>query len=264
MTAPLRRFLERVTRGAVFRRRLPADFAGAPLYVSPGAAGLAYLFKSMAAIDPMLLQCANLLVKPGDVLWDVGANVGLFTLAGAVRAGARGSVFAFEPDAWLVQLLRRTSALQRDAVAPITVIPAAVAGDVGFRSFSIARRSRASNALSEYGHGEMGGVGERQVVPTFNLDWLLERWPRPDLIKIDVEGAELEVLGGQSRLLHEVRPIFICEIGKDNAAAVGAIFTGARYRMYAADRLREAKALPQAAWNTVAIPEEKHERLGLN
>ena len=99
-----RRILERVTRRLIFRRRLPASFKHAVLYVSP-AAGLRFIFTPMPSIDPHLLRCAYELVQKGDVVWDIGANIGLFSISAAVRSGDRGAVIAFEPDVWLVQLL---------------------------------------------------------------------------------------------------------------------------------------------------------------
>ena len=153
----IRRVLERLTRHLVFRRRLPAAFGSAALYVSP-AAGLRFLIRPPGRIDPPLLLAADRLVKTGDVIWDIGANIGLFSLAAAVRAGDRGEVIAFEPDTWLVQLLRRTSAAQPATNAIIKVIPVAVASEISLRPFSIATRSRASNALAEYGSSQMGEV----------------------------------------------------------------------------------------------------------
>ena len=110
-------------------RRLPAEFANAVLYVSP-AAGLRYIFRPMANVDPPLRMVGHTLVRKGDVIWDIGANVGLFSLAAAVCAGDRGQVIAFEPDGWTAQLLRRTRRAQPIASAPITVIPIAVAREV--------------------------------------------------------------------------------------------------------------------------------------
>jgi FkbM family methyltransferase len=52
----------------------------------------------------------------------------------------------------------------------------------------------------------MGGVEEQYLVAAYNLDWLLSKLPVPDIVKIDVEGAELEVLSNQVRMLTEVRP----------------------------------------------------------
>jgi FkbM family methyltransferase len=258
-----RRFLERITRRFVFRRRLPAAFKHVVLYVSP-AAGLRFIFTPMASIDPPLLRCAQELVKMGDVVWDVGANVGLFSLAAAVCSGDRGVVIAFEPDVWLVQLLRRTSAAQPATIAPITVVPVAVASEISLRDFSIAVRSRASNALVEYGSSQMGGVDEQHVVAAFNLDWLLTRLPIPNVIKIDVEGAEFEVLCNQWRMLNEVRPVIICEVGSQSADEVTRLLTSASYCLFDGEKpLNKTQMVCRATWSTIAIPKEKADSLGL-
>jgi hypothetical protein len=90
-----------------------------------------------------------------------------------------------------------------------------------------------------------------------SLGWLLSQLPAPDVIKIDVEGAEFEVLDGQHEILDRVRPVIVCEVGK-NADAVADLLRTARYRLYDGDRpLRGAGPIGRAAWNTVAVPEEK-------
>jgi FkbM family methyltransferase len=245
----------------VLRRQLPKKFGNAVLYASP-AAGLRYFFKPMVRIDPPLLMAADKLVKAGDVIWDIGANIGLFALAAAVRSGKHGKVIAFEPDVWLVDLLRRTGASQPAENAEITVVPVAVASEVSLRDFSIAARSRASNALAEYGNSQMGGIVERQVVPAFNLDWLLTRLPVPDLIKIDVEGAEAEVLCNQSHMLNKVRPVIICEVGSRSSEEITRLLTDASYRLFDGEKLLEKpQVVDCATWSTIAIPEEKRHRL---
>lgn len=257
----MRRLLERVTRRLIFRRRLPAAFKHVALYVSP-AAGLRFIFTPMTRVDPPLLMCAHEFVRTGDVVWDIGANIGLFSLAAAACSGAGGAVVALEPDVWSVQLLRRTSAAQPGSIARITVVPVAVASEVALRNFSIARRSTASNALAEYGSSQMGGVAERHVVPAFNLDWLLTRLPRPDIVKIDVEGAELEVLCNQSRMLYDTRPVIICEVGSQTADLVTRLLTSASYWLFNGDKsFSKASMVSRATWNTVAIPKEKKDRL---
>jgi len=252
-----RQILERLTRRLVVRRRLSAEFNNAVMYVSPSA-GLRFIFRSMTSIDPPLLMAAHSLVKMGDVIWDIGANVGLFSVAASVCAGDRGQVIAFEPDVCLVELLRRTSGVRSATSGQITVIPAAVASEISLRRFSIAFRSRASNALAEYGNSQMGGIEEQYLVPTFNLDWLLTRLPAPNVIKIDVEGAELEVLRDQWRMLNEVRPVIICEVGSKAADEITELFALASYSLFDGDKpLSGALTIDRASWNTVAVPDEK-------
>lgn len=58
---------------------------------------------------------------------------------------------------------------------------------------------------------------EEYTVPTFTLDWLIDNQPRPNLIKCDVEGAEVEVFRGQLKTLKEIRPVIMCEVGDEEA-----------------------------------------------
>jgi len=83
----VRTLAEHLSRGRVLKRRLPAEFGAAPIFVSPDAA-LCFWHKDLANCDPALLDAARELVQPGDVVWDVGANVGLFSFAAAARACA--------------------------------------------------------------------------------------------------------------------------------------------------------------------------------
>jgi FkbM family methyltransferase len=148
------------------------------------------------------------------------------------------------------------------ASAPIIVVPMAVAREVSLRSFSIAVRSRACDALSEYGSTQMGGVEEQHVVAAFNLDWLLSQLPIPDIVKIDVEGAELEVLSNQVRMLNEVRPVIVCEVGSNTADEVTRLLTSESYCLFDGEKpLGKAQLVNRATRSTIAIPEEKKYRL---
>src|ERR1700753_2897668 len=133
---PLRAALEHNTHRLVVRRRLPAPFASARIYVS-SEGGLKYLARRMSEVDPALLRLAAQVVMPGDTVWDVGANVGLFGFAAAVAAGPTGRVLAVEPDATLVTLLRRSVAGNL-GLAPIDVLPVAVSDELSVARFHIA------------------------------------------------------------------------------------------------------------------------------
>jgi FkbM family methyltransferase len=259
MESIARAMLERAARSWVFQRRLPSDFGRASLFVTPSA-GLKYLFKASEKLDPPLLRNVTELIRENDVVWDIGANVGLFSFTAAARAGRGGRVVAFEPDMWLTQLLRRSCALQPPSSANVTVVPVAVASDVSLRPFQIARRSRAANAFAGYGSSQMGGVSEEQMVPAFNLDWLLAALPAPRVIKCDVEGAEAEVFRDQSKILDGIRPVIVCEVSNENAAAITRLFRGKAYHLYDGERpLAGSKEIELASWNTVALPSERRQ-----
>lgn len=255
-----RRILERVTRNWVYRRSLPQVAGGTSIFVTPSA-GLKYLFKPMREIDPPLLQNATDLVRPGDIVWDIGANIGLFAFAAASRAGAKGDVVAFEPDAFLADCLRRSARIQPKTSAPVTVIAAAIASDLSLRTFTIASRSRASNALGGYGETQMGDAAENWTVVALNLDWLAVKLPPPNVIKCDVEGAEAEVLARQKDILSKIRPVIICEVASKSAPLLTKIFREHDYVLYDGNKPLSANAqTAETCWNTVAIPERLVDR----
>jgi FkbM family methyltransferase len=249
----LRSLVERATRRSTLRRRLPRQSGGAPIYVS-GSAGLKYLFRSMDRVDPVLCNLATEFVRSGHTVWDVGANVGLFSFSAAHHAGSAGQVVAFEPDVWLVQLLRRSASIQPRSSAAVEVVPVAVAAACDVRTFNLSSRSRATNALSGYGAGGAGAVLEQQSVPAISLDWFAERRPLPDVIKIDVESAELEVLTGATGVLDAKRPIVLCEVSSKNSSAITALLIERGYRLYDAEAAPSARTEVAAApWSTLAI-----------
>src|SRR4030081_132617 len=92
----LRRWAEHFSRGIILRRRLPREFRNLPIYVSPEA-GLRYWRWDLGGVDPMLYRMARELVTAGSIVWDVGANVGLFSFSAAALAGRSGWGLAVEP-----------------------------------------------------------------------------------------------------------------------------------------------------------------------
>lgn len=147
----------------------------------------------MAQVDPPLLRLAAETVRPGDTIWDIGANLGLFSFAAAVAAGPGGSVLAVEPDTTLTGLLRRSASLNKGH-APVDVLPAAVSYDLSVARFPIAKRNRSTSHLDGFGTSQTGGARATELVPTVTLDWLADQFAVPDVIKIDVEEAEVTVL----------------------------------------------------------------------
>jgi FkbM family methyltransferase len=254
----LRSAVERASHRVVVRRRLPPPFAGARIYVSTEG-GLRYLARTMAAVDPALLRLAAEVVRPGDTVWDVGANMGLFSFASAVAAGPAGRVLALEPDTDLAGLLRR-SAAGNTGHAPVEVLPAAVSDELSVARFHVARRNRATSHLAGFGTVMAGGVRSTQLVPTVTLDWLAARFPLPDVLKVDVEGAELTVLAGGTRVLAHC-PTVICEVSAQNATAVSDILTGEGYTLYDGDRPADERVPTAAApFNTLATARPGHRR----
>ncbi|SNQ51094.1 conserved hypothetical protein [Frankia canadensis] len=253
----LRSLAERLTHRLVVPRRLPPPFETSRIYVS-SEGGLKYLRPSLVGADPVLTNLVAEVVRPGSVVWDVGANVGLFAFAAACAATASGTVVAFEPDTWLVELLRRSARLAERATdqARVDIVSAAVCASVGLTRFNVASRSRATSHLAGFGNNQTGGTRFAQLVPAFTLDHLLAHLPAPDVLKIDVEGAEETVLQGGARMLSEVRPTIICEVAAPNADPVGVLLRAHGYRIVdGALAPTTRRPLASAPWTTLAAPD---------
>lgn len=248
----MRALAERATHRLVFKRRLPRSFGRVSIYVSTEG-GLRYLFRRSEHFDPPLYAAALDHVTPGSTVWDVGANVGLFAFAAASAAGADGTVLAIEPDVYLATLLGRSAAGTNVSCARVDVLAAAVADNVGLAEFVVARRSRSTNYLLGFGTTETGGEREHHVVPTVTLDWLLKWLPPPDVVKIDVEGAERLVLAGAGRLLDR-QPVLLCEVAGENAPGVGALLRDAGYRIIDG-YTRNPASLDDLPYFTIAVPD---------
>ena len=255
MRRSIRRMVERLSRGRVLKRRLPEDLGGAAIFVTPDAA-LKLWGYNLRRFDPALLDAAEELVFPGARVWDVGANVGLFAFGSAFLAGEEGAVRAVEPDPFLASLLRRSAASQPPGRAPVEVIEAAATATAGTAELLIAERGRAANHLAAVnGSSQAGGLRTVREVQAFALDGLLETGPPPDVLKIDVEGAEMLALQGAARLLSQIRPRIYCEVAAENSVAAGDLFSAFDYDVFDAS-LPAAKRSPlrAAPWNALAVP----------
>ncbi len=224
----LRRIAELFMRGRVFRRHITVNGKRVELYVSPDAQ-LKYMKLSKDAFDVDLIRIAERFVEPSACVWDIGANVGVFTFAAASLVDS-GTVVAIEADIWLAGILRRTAQLQSHVNRDIRIVPVAIADEDTVQKFRIAGRGRASNALSvASGSSQMGGVREEQYVPSIRLDSLLKTMPKPDFIKIDVEGAEYLVLSGAEIVIGTVQPIFYIEVAPETFPKVKSLFDDSNY-----------------------------------
>ena len=90
---------------------------------------------------------------------------------------------------------------------------------------------------------------------TVSLDFLLDYFPAPSVLKIDVETAEVNVLRSASRLLSTVRPVIWCEVAADNSETVSQVLDKGAYELLSA-AAEPAKRTPltRAPWDTLAVP----------
>lgn len=172
-------------------------------------------------------ELARRLIRPGMKVFDIGANAGFYTLAFARLVGKDGHVWAFEPLAENASNLLRHLALNQ--VANVTLIQAAVADADGMTGF----RFGANNAQGVIFGGDMS-----YMIPTIGLDAMIQRGalPCPDLIKMDVEGAESRVLEGATNLLKNGATTLVISLhGYAQMQACLSLLEQARYKPFRLD-----------------------------
>lgn len=154
------------------------------------------------------------LLRPGDVVWDIGAHKGYITLAAARRVGPEGAVIACEPSRRNLGALRRHIGWNR--ARNVTVVPAGLSRVEGEASFG----GTGSSITYRLGRGD-------ETVRVRRLDALVaDGLPAPTVAKIDVEGEEAGVLEGMGPHLSRCRVVFVAVHGPEAHAATRRILDG--------------------------------------
>jgi FkbM family methyltransferase len=132
-------------------------------------------------------------IRPGDVVFDVGAWIGPYTLIAATRVGPQGRVVCFEPDPVARPQLERNIALNE--LENVTVLPYALAAAAG------TLRLTGGHSVAH-----LDAAGEHEVQARVLADVIAELGVAPDVMKVDIEGGELDL---DVATLREVRDLFV-------------------------------------------------------
>jgi len=132
-------------------------------------------------------------LRPGMKVFDIGANIGYYALMELGLIGREGSLIAIEPSPSNVKLLNRN--LELNGYTGIPVIECAVSDQSSRREFFLSKQSNL-NTFHTQGTGTKDLSGESIDVRTSTVPELAETYGQPDLIRMDVEGHEVEVING--------------------------------------------------------------------
>lgn len=160
----------------------------------------------------------ELLLDAGEVFWDIGANIGYFSLVAAAALKNSGQVVAFEPGKKAYERLRENVSL--NPFNNILTYQVAVTDTEG-EAVLYLTDDFADSSANLYHAGT--AQTRQEVCPTVSLDKFQpdQGLPSPNFLKIDVEGAELAVLRGAARIIAHGLPLFLMEMEEKNLAAAG-------------------------------------------
>lgn len=178
--------------------------------------GIDFAIYLQGGFEPATLREYEKLVRPGDTVFDIGANIGAHTLPLAHIVGPSGYVAAFEPTDYAFAKLKRNISLNLALTSRITPIQALLMSQSNDQmpeaipsSWSL-RAPDPSEKIHPIHKGTYHSLGN--AVPLRLDDWVeSNNISRVDFLKIDVDGFEIDVLGGALNTLNYFRPMIMME-----------------------------------------------------
>ena len=176
-------------------------------------------------VEPSVQEALRRNVAPGMTVYDIGADIGFFSILSARLTGPRGRVEAFEPVPGSAAAIRANAAL--NGFENVHVHPVAV-GERDHIETLLVPANRSWSHLA--GRGTHPDTRQRDEVAVIRLDDRVDRGllPPPDVVKIDVEGSEGAVLRGMERTLGSRPVVVVCELHGTNAE-VGELLSDMGY-----------------------------------
>lgn len=202
----VRRILPKIAYPVLFGPLRGAKFVLGAL-AGEGGGGSVYL----NAIEPQQTSALVETLNDGKVFIDIGANVGYYTILGSRLVGKKGLVIAVEPTIRNIYYLYRHVVLNK--AHNVLIVSAAVADALSVATFSPGVNYAEGHLSSECGPLEGNSGNSATIVPTVTLDDVVRKLDViPDVIKIDVEGAEYLVLQGAYSTIIEAKPIIFLSV----------------------------------------------------
>lgn len=185
--------------------------------------GLSQIFSK---VEPHLQNIINKYVKHGGSVLEVGANIGFFTIYFAKHVGPTGNVYAFEPIPSTYDVLKKKILLNSlDNIETYNLAASSAPGEIVFRM------PKGNHSMaSMHWHKNCEDVDE-YIVNTVNLDSMFYD-KKIDFVKIDVEGAEGDVVAGMEKIISANKPIVFVECSEIGRLKIWEVMKKYGYRCY--------------------------------
>jgi FkbM family methyltransferase len=233
---------------APLRYRLPD---GGVLLLEPGHSFTIGFWPAVDQYEPEVAAALHHYLKPGNTFIDAGANVGYFSVLAGRLVGPSGQVFSIEANPGTLLLLQRHLEINKFGNA----IQAALGRENGK---TILFEPKKGNCVGgdAYSSLRLGGLVQEEhaisyPVPARRLDTLLveQGIKKVDVLKIDIEGGELDALEFAPCMLSEMRPVIIMEYGTNTWPSFGAT----KERLYQLLHKHNYRAMDASANKTIDI-----------
>ncbi|MBN1353346.1 MAG: FkbM family methyltransferase [Candidatus Omnitrophica bacterium] len=244
---------------------------GGYLLIEPGRFSTLCVWPAIEHYEPDVQACLRRILGPGKVFVDCGANIGFFSALAAGLVGEKGRVIAIEANPEESELLERN--LRINGLEP--GLHCALTSEPGEVDFLIPYRKNIYSSLRITKYFDKSLFNSVKVEGRRLDDVIKERaLAGVDLVKIDLEGAELEVLQSSPYLLGELRPVIITEYGTltwppfgatpENLMALANRFRYA-IRLFDTEK-QKLTTITECTWknngaNLVLVPEERLKEL---
>jgi FkbM family methyltransferase len=206
---------------------------------------------ALGTTEPEVQVALASMLKTGHVFYDIGANVGFYTVLGAKQVGPTGHVYAFEPILTNVVSIHRNVDLSR--FTAVTVLPRAVGDHCGPVTLTTSREPFWARLSTLPPPPHLTGKVAAHMITIDDVVETNEAAP-PNVIKIDVEGAEAQVLTGMAKTLCLHRPSIVCELHATQGE-VGRLLAAMGYSMR--PLWRRVRGRMQESRHIVAQPRER-------
>jgi len=168
----------------------------------------------LGGFEPNTITCYASEIKNGDVVIDIGANIGAHSLPMAKLVGSNGLVITFEPTEFAYQKQIKNISLNLDLLSRIKTNQTMLVGDSNANLPDLIHSSWPMESSADLDKGHLGRLKSTEGANAISLDQYIEENSinKINFIKLDVDGFELDVLNGGGKVIAKFRPKILLEL----------------------------------------------------